>query len=74
MYTEGPADQSDAEAMSTQFLRLTAATLIVHEVRVAKLFSRDRFMRDVDFWLEKNAPQNARFGIAARRNILDSVL
>jgi hypothetical protein len=37
MYTEGPADQSEAEAMSAQFIQLTAATLIVHEVRVAKL-------------------------------------
>ena len=74
MYTDGPADQGEAEAMNSQFLRLTAAILIVHEVRVGKLFSRDRFMESVDAWLAKNAPQNSGFGIAARRNILEGAL
>ena len=74
MYTEGPADQSEAEAMSAQFIHLTAATLIVHEVRVAKLVSRDRFMKSVDAWLAKNAPQISGFGIAGRRNLLDRAL
>lgn len=74
MYTDGPLDQPEAEMMRTDLARLTAATLLVHEVRVAKLLKRDRFLGAVDAWIAKNAPAKSTVGIAGRRDILGQAL
>jgi hypothetical protein len=74
MYTDGPSDYQEAEGMNAELIRIAAMTLMVHEVRIARLIGPKRFLESAEAWVGRNAPNDARYGLPVRLPILRDLL
>lgn len=74
VYTSGPANQGEAQALNDDLALLASATAIVHEVRIAQLVGAKTFLHEAEQWAARNAPTETNFGLPARLKVLRSVL
>jgi hypothetical protein len=70
MFTEGPSASPQSAAVARDLIDLTAATLLIHELRISAFLGRKWFVGEVDRWLAANAPPGAAEGLVARRQLL----
>lgn len=66
----GPTASPQSAAVARDLIDLTAATLLVHELRISAVLGRTWFMGEVNRWLAANAPPGAAEGLVARRQLL----
>jgi hypothetical protein len=74
VYTSGPADQAEAQALTSDLTVLAAATALVHEVRIAQLVGHEMFVEQAEQWVQRNASAETKFGLPARLQVLRTVL
>jgi hypothetical protein len=74
MFTDGPEHSGDSSAVAGDLVGLTAATMVVHEVRIANLIGAKRLLREAEGWLGRNSPPGDPMGLAARLSILQATL
>jgi hypothetical protein len=70
LFSQGPENDSDAEAFATRMQDLVGATLLVHELRLGKLLGPRWVLNEADTWLHTNAATAAAHGLAVRRKLL----
>lgn len=74
MFTDGPEQPGESAAVARDLVALTSATLLVHEVRTAKLIGKAAMMKEVERWLGHNSPPGPDVGLAVRLDVLKGVL
>lgn len=74
MFTDGPEQAAEFAAVARDLAAITAATLIVHEVRIGRLVGKEALLTEARVWIERNSPPAPAMGLAARIEILESVL
>jgi hypothetical protein len=70
MFTEGPQHEGPSSVVLRDVSRLAAASLLVHELHIARFVGDATFSKLVDDWIDRNLPREAAFGVAARRHLL----
>lgn len=73
MFTEGPENPGDSSQVARDLMSLTAATMLVHEIRVARLIGPTTLLVGAEDWLRRNNPPGLKAGLAARIDLLRSV-
>ncbi len=74
MFTHGPEGPEDSSRVANDLLDLSAATMLVHEVRIAKLIGPNLLLREAQDWLLHNNPPGPAAGLAARFEVLRAAL
>jgi hypothetical protein len=74
MFTDGPENPDDSSRVARDLVALTAATMLVHEIRVAKLIGPAVLITEGEEWLAKNNPPGLKAGLATRVELLRQVL
>jgi hypothetical protein len=74
MFTDGPEAPAESAAVARDLTSLTAATMMVHEVRIARLIGKLTLLAEARQWAEHNNPPAPPMGVAVRIDILDAVL
>lgn len=70
VFIEGPEDERISEQVARDLELLTAATLLVHEIRVGQLVGRTTLLRLVDGWLTGPGRRGEAVALAGRRYLL----
>ena len=73
LFSQGPEDDSDAVSFAVAMQDIVATTLLVHELRLAKLLGPAWILDEAEAWLAANSATSAAHGLATRRAILASV-
>ncbi len=71
VFTEGPSSEDESRGVYKALLRLTAGSLMVHELHVRQLIGKDEMRNIVDEWLTRVA-KRGKTALALRREILFS--
>ncbi len=72
MFTDGPIDATSSRSVNRDVVSLTAASLLVAELHVARLIGGQVFAAIADGWLgvHANLPPQLHVGLRARRHLL----
>lgn len=70
MYSEGPTSDSEAEHFLHDLVQLTAANLLIHELRLCRRVGKANVVAAVDSWTARNGSAVAEGGIELRRDLL----
>jgi hypothetical protein len=74
MFTDGPEAADDSSRVAHDLSALTAATMLVHEVRIAKLMGPAPFLTEAEDWILHNNPPGPPAALTARLAFLRAVL
>jgi hypothetical protein len=74
MFTDGPQELGESAWVARDLAAITAATLIVHEVRIARLIGKEGLIAEARQWIHHNSPPAPAMGVAMRIDILDANL
>jgi predicted solute-binding protein len=70
MFTDGPVGDQSSRIVHAYLVRIVAAGVLIHEIRVQRLVGRTRFEDLVDTWLSRNMPESLDLGIQLRRRAI----
>jgi len=70
MFTDGPDDVSESRETHQLLCQIVSATLLVHELYIAKTLGVDQFRPIIDEWLTIPSAKHAAFGLSTRRDTL----
>jgi hypothetical protein len=70
MFTEGPPHEGASRLVLANLIKLSAASLLVHELFIGKYLGKDVLLDLADEWVRRNLPAAANFGLALRRDLL----
>ena len=74
MFTDGPQAPIESATVARDLVAVTSATLLAHEVRIAKLIGGDEMLREAESWLSHNSPPGPYVGLAFRLDVLRATL
>lgn len=74
MFTEGPVNSYHSHQVAQDLVRLTSATLLVHELRIGRILGRSVMLAAINTWLAQNAPPGRPMALALRRDLLQAHL
>ncbi len=70
MFTDGPGHPTQSRAVHLHLRKITAATLLVHELLVGRLIGAKRLQTAIDAWADASGVAGAKMGIVRRRTLL----
>lgn len=70
MFTEGPEHPTQSCAVHLSLRKITAATLLVHELLIGRLIGTKRLRTAIDDWVSASSVTGAKMGIVRRRTLL----
>jgi hypothetical protein len=66
MFTDGPEDEQVSDEIRNHLCLLSGTTLLLHEVQIAALVGKDRFLEWVHEWISQRLPDDFRSGLVER--------
>lgn len=70
MYSDGPESDSDASTFLRDLVEITAANLLVHELRLARMLGAGVLESEMDAWLTKNRRGGPDGSLSVRRTLV----
>lgn len=70
MFTEGPSQAHESWAVARDFRNITAANMLVHELRVRALLGGTRVVDAAEQWAQRNYPGSLTRGLPERLTLL----
>lgn len=70
MYSDGPESDSDASTFLRDLVEITAANLLVHELRLARMLGVGVLESEMDAWLTKNRRGGPDGSLSVRRTLV----